>query len=552
MKRLGGCSRAPAILCSIVGGLAVAVVGASPLSCTSGLKLGDSKNEESVKNASLQEAPPPTRTFSFTVKTPQGSSPDQSLMVASEWIRLADRNVVGASTDSVLVSGDGGLQLGVNSIAPSIRSVGPVFMQNYAQAGSIVSAGLVTMQQGATAGSVTGNSAILLPVVTYPLIAEIPGSTTDVPLEPGQARDLAPGAYRTVSVKQNSVLRLTSGVYTMETLAVESGGIVQVRPNGPVGVRIAVAGNMWMRGSIDDAGDPRFLVLFYLGQNEVPLETAFRGTIFAPYATLNFGARVTHTGAFYAARIQTNPDARFVFLRYQPDTVYKDDGAPPPVRTNQPLSGPPPALGGTGTVATTSTHNFLRWLSRSTIDQADAAVATVHSARGNVDVSNAMVAEAQSAVAGDDIGWALVTMSALGELASPEGEQFFASFLQQPIPTTGARMDPADLSPAAAIKMIRLQTKAIHGLAHRMSGAGDQIILQHAASNAVASLRHEAIRAYLEQHGSAGRTTLQAVVSPQDAPVLDLVERFGTWDERTFPERLSEYMAAHASEYPTN
>lgn len=550
MKRLSGCPRALAIQCCFANGLMVSVLGASLVSCTSGLKLGDPKNEESVKSVSI--ASPPMQTFNFTVETPQGSSPDKSLMVASDWIRLADRNVVGGSADSILVSGGGGLRLGVNSKAPVIRSVGSVFLQNYANAAAITSAGAVTMQHGATAGSVTENSPSLSPTVSHKLTLNIQGSTVDVQLEPGQTRDLAPGAYRTISVRQNSVLRLTSGVYTMETLAVESGGIVQVRPSGPVGVRVAVASSMWMRGNIDDAGDPRFLVFFYLGQNEVPLETAFRGTIFAPHATLNFGARVTHIGTFYAARIQTNPDARFVFLRYQPDTVYKDDGAPPPVRTNQPLSGPPPALGGTGSAATTSTHNFLLWLSRSTIDQADAAVATVHSARGNVDVSNAMVAEAQSAVTGDDIGWALVTMSALGELASPEGEQFFASFLQQPIPTTGALMDPADLSPGAAIKMIRLQTKAIHGLAHRMSGAGDQIILQHAASNAVASLRHEAIRAYLEQHGSAGRTTLQAVVRPEDAPVLDLVERFGTWDQRTFPERLSEYMAAHASEYPTN
>jgi hypothetical protein len=98
------------------------------------VKIGDSTANESLRSANLQEAPPPTRTFSFNVKAPQGSSPAKSLMVASEWIRLADHNVVGGSTDSVLVGGGDGLQLGVNSTAPSIRSVGPVFMQNYAHA----------------------------------------------------------------------------------------------------------------------------------------------------------------------------------------------------------------------------------------------------------------------------------------------------------------------------------------------------------------------------------------------------------------------------------
>lgn len=553
MRCSRGCrSRAPAILCRIVGGFSVAVVAASPLSCTSGLKPGDSPHEGSARSASFHQALPPTRTFSFSLKAPPGSSPDKSLMAASEWIRLADRNVVGGSGDSLLVGGGGGLQLGVNSSAPIIRSSGPVFLQNYAKAVSIASAGAVTLQQGATAGSVTANNPSLLPAVTYQFTADVPGSYTDVLLAPGQAKDLAPGAYRTVSVKQNSVLLLTSGTYYMDALGVEAGGIIRIRPNGPFGVRVAVVSNLWMRGTIDDAGDPRFLFVAYLGQNDVPLETAFRGTVLAPNATVNFGARVTHIGAFYAARIQTNPDAKFVFVKCQPDTVYTDDGASPPPRTNQPLSGPPPALGGTGSAAAASTHEFLLWLSRSTIDQADAAIAAVHSARGNVDVSNAMVAEVQSATTGDDISRSLVTMSALGELASPEGEQFFQQFLQQPIPTTGALMDPSDGMPGVAIQMIRLQTKAIHGLAHRMSGTSDQAILQLAANNPVASLRHEAIRAYLEHYGPTGRATLLGVVKPEDVQVLDRVERFSSWDQRSFPERLNEHIAAHASEYPSD
>jgi len=96
------------------------------------------------------------------------------------------------------------------------------------------------------------------------------------------------------------------------------------------------------------------------------------------------------------------------------------------------------------------------------------------------------------------------------------------------------------------------QTKAIHGLAHCMSASGNQVILQHIASNPVPSLRQEAIRAYLEHHGPAGRATLLGLIRPEDAPVLNIVERFSTWDQRTFPERLNEYMTAHASEYPSN
>jgi len=425
-------------------------------------------------------------------------------------------------------------------------------MQNYASAASIVSASAVTLQQGATAGSSIANDQSLLPPIAYPFQATVPNSTADVLLEPGQTVDLPPGTYRAVSVRQNSVLRIGSGIYFMDSLGVESGGIVQVRPTGTVGVRIAVVTSMWMRGTIDDAGDARFLFILYLGQSEASLEKAFRGTILAPNATINLGAAVTHVGAVYGARIQTNPGAHFVFLRYQPDQVYTDDGQPPPVRTNQPLSGPPPTLGGTGSNAVASTHIFLLWLSRSTIDQADAAIAAVRSARGNVDISGAMVAEVQSALAGSDITWSLVTMSALGELASPEGEQLFQQILQQPIPTVGAMMDPSDGMPAAAIQMIRLQTKAIHGLAHRMSATSDQAIFQIIANNPVGALRHEAIRAYLEHRGPAGITTLLGLVRPEDTAVLGRIERFSSWDQRGFPERLNQYIAEHASEYPSN
>src|SRR5690606_13036159 len=90
-----------------------------------------------------------------------------------------------------------------------------------------------------------------------------------VHLEPEQTRDLAPGAYRDVSVKSRSTLTLHTGIYVFTSFQIDPQARLLIdSSDGPV--QIYVKSGLFFRGLIQStsAQQPQ-LFIGYLGSDSI-------------------------------------------------------------------------------------------------------------------------------------------------------------------------------------------------------------------------------------------------------------------------------------------
>lgn len=209
-------------------------------------------------------------------------------------------------------SGTGDTRVGFDSITGDVASVGPVTVLDRARVGgSVVSAGKTSVSSSALLGgpATSFGQVSLPPLPSLPAFPRPGGS--DMVVNAGDTRTLAPGSYPSVTLGSGSTLRLAAGVYFFRALLVNAAVRVEVTPT----TRIFVSDAMILRSSFTLTGGGALAsVLLGFAGTDLIVEAPFNGTLVAPNAHVSFGtgAGLTFRGSFFAATLEVRPQSALV------------------------------------------------------------------------------------------------------------------------------------------------------------------------------------------------------------------------------------------------
>jgi hypothetical protein len=247
-------------------------------------------------------------------------------------------------------------------------------------------------------------------------------------------------------------------------------------------------------------------------------------------------------------RPQTEP-ARIATAVGTQAPAHRGPEGPPPskLQAQRKLHNPPP-LSGTGAAAKESVSRFINWASGSVPEETQDVLRTIASARENKEVAEALCAEANASRLRDH-SRTLVTLSILGEMRNPLGEECLTRFLHLPFPEKGTVIDGEIVEQTS---LGTLQGKAVDGLAYMHSAAADEQVLWAVAKHPSRIVRSEAIDAYLWNHqdSRAARETLTQYVRPDEKIFLDRIRRSQGENAQSFNAKLEAYLKAHPEVAP--
>jgi hypothetical protein len=200
---------------------------------------------------------------------------------------------------------------------------------------------------------------------------------------------------------------------------------------------------------------------------------------------------------------------------------------------------PPPNLNSAADVP-----SFLQWAYQSRPTQVGQLRSLIRAQIGSESIAAAIV----TALNGDsDLGEDLVAISLLGELRTQAGFTYFKNLLQQPLPTTGTTISNWG-DPIEQVALVKLQARAIDGLAMMRSAPADAVILSTVSSTASIVVRARAVHDYLFIHGTSGRPVVSALL-PSDQQIL--TDRLDvTASGQPYNTRLTAYLAKHPEVAP--
>jgi hypothetical protein len=189
----------------------------------------------------------------------------------------------------------------------------PVTLARDAQVhGFARSAGTVTLGTNAqVTGGIQQNQPIT-PYKTSQWTVSLPASGSAVLVNQGQTRLLAPGAYAAVNVKTGGKLKMSAGTYFFDSLTLEPNSQWVVDDSAGA-VVVYVRKDSIFRGiltGVPSTNTKIKLLVVNLGTISVPVEAAFRGTLFSPNATLLMHpiGSAQHWGTFIGKSVVVDPD----------------------------------------------------------------------------------------------------------------------------------------------------------------------------------------------------------------------------------------------------
>ena len=232
-----------------------------------------------------------------------------------------------------------------------------------------------------------------------------------------------------------------------------------------------------------------------------------------------------------------------------------------PPQANQPAGPPPssilagrtlhnpPALSATGGDVSRAVAAFIDWAGASLPEEHEDGRKALEAARGNKDVVKAFADEITKAQQTDH-SRALLALALLGELRSPDAEQFLREFVNQPFPTEGHKTTEGEIIEQTALGT--LQAKAIDGLAYLNSPGANEEVLTQVSKHPSIIVRSEAISAYLwnqKDKEAARRTLLQRVLKGEER-YIDQITRVEGERAGSFNPKLEAYLKAHPEVVP--
>jgi Cellulose binding domain len=273
-----------------------------PLSAFSGVNLGD------VRSVAVQYNRAPAGTILLSDMSFVADQQARASCEASRGFVVGDRGQVSTPGGgfAVLNAGTGQTQIGRDAHTDGILSVGPVQILDRALvSGDVVSAGTITLSPTATVtGTQTPGGVVSLPPLpALPVFP--PPSGSDIFVNSGPTRNLAPGSYPSLTVNSGGSLRLASGTYFFVNLTVNSSSRVEVAADTRVLVKTALA----YRTSFVNASSSVQSIFMGFAGTDATLEAVFNGTLVAPNAHVAFGvaAGLPYTGTFFAQSLEVRP-----------------------------------------------------------------------------------------------------------------------------------------------------------------------------------------------------------------------------------------------------
>jgi hypothetical protein len=222
--------------------------------------------------------------------------------------------VAGSAFGTIDNSGSGITEIDPHAQTGSIASIPSVTVGDGAQVGgSIVSADQITVALSASVGGPIEPQTLpmLTPFPTVPIT--LPPPTEDVHVKPGHFLALPPGSYGKVAIQPHATLSLTSGTYFASQIEMLPHSAVSLETAaGPV--TLVIEGSWKNDGQFVDALHPvANLLIDYLPQTSLLLDSSFAGTIVAPNASLILGGNAHGStegfaGQFFAKSIEVAPN----------------------------------------------------------------------------------------------------------------------------------------------------------------------------------------------------------------------------------------------------
>lgn len=235
--------------------------------------------------------------------------------------------------------------------------------------------------------------------------------------------------------------------------------------------------------------------------------------------------------------------------------------SPTPPKANEP-AGPapstilagrtlhqPPALTARGEDARRAVAAFIDWAGASLPEEHEDGRKALTAARENPDIVKAFTEEI-SAAQKTDHSRALLALSLLGEMRSPNAEEFLRQFVNQPFPTDGHKTTEGEIIEQTALAT--LQAKAIDGLAFLNSASANEEVLTQVSKHPSIIVRSEAISAYLwnqKDKEAARRTLLQRVLKGEER-YIDQITRVEGERAGSLNPKLEAYLKAHPEVVP--
>jgi len=234
---------------------------------------------------------------------------------ASDWIEIGDRvKVTDPAAGVAINTGAGTLGVGVDAVVGPVFSDGPIDLRDRAtvkgvarSATSIARGQSANVEGGSSVGSNGTKMTLSIPA------KDLGTFLGDVRLEPNQTRTLPPGVYGKILLKQNSVIKLTSGSYLFAQFTGDTGSRLEFDSQCG-GVQIAISGNVFLfRSSLRETSGAAGagLTIAYSGSATAHIEAPFTGQILAPNAELILNA-ARHEGRFFAKGLRVQAGATIV------------------------------------------------------------------------------------------------------------------------------------------------------------------------------------------------------------------------------------------------
>lgn len=280
------------------------VLGTLSIACSSSL------NDENAARQKAQLAQSVCQpACNVSVELPVGFEPgEDSAIIATESLRLADRVRVGLAGQRGTIANVGGaeLEVGRDAQVGHVWSSGNVVFLRGAQVeGDVLAAGTVEQQQGTqVTGTITQGQTLEKFQVSFDVTFPT-SSNGNVLIDPNQVSTLQAGErYDIITVKSGAELRVPAGVVYAHELQVEPNGRVVVLGDE---AEIYVSGKVHHRG-IFQGSAPRIVSV---GTDDIHLEASFAGAVVAPGARLIVAPGGNPSrGFFYARDVAVEPDVQ--------------------------------------------------------------------------------------------------------------------------------------------------------------------------------------------------------------------------------------------------
>jgi hypothetical protein len=303
--------------------------------CSKGEEAGTANQESDQKLASASQAL--SGTVAVTINAPNPLSVLSPVLVGSNSVALAaNANVVSGTT---VAMGTAGLSAEPGALLNDAWSRGKATLKDRVQVRGVLHAATATLGNGVVITGGQDTAPVFDPPATVTWNVTYPSGTgPSYTLNSGQSKTLSPGLYGSIILNSGATLTLSAGTYYLVGLDMESASTVKLdQTNGPV--IIYMSDKLILRGTFVSlsGGDPD-LLLGYLGQSAIYVETLFNGAIIAPFASLTLRQVTgTHTGYFYAKDVANLDGAK---VQYRAPLAVATAGVTDLTQCSQLISAP--------------------------------------------------------------------------------------------------------------------------------------------------------------------------------------------------------------------